>query len=154
VRKYLRYFVPVGLIALAIYIVVTRPDPPGLSDAELAEIRAAVQRVPREKVAATLEEWVAEAQKKVPVELPHGRSLLAISRRDLTVKARVRLDAQESSADLVTVGNYFQSLGRDLCQNPNVRTMLEADAVLMVEFEQVDGSHMRYFRLSKDSCRG
>jgi hypothetical protein len=32
--------------------------------------------------------------------------------------------------------------------------MLEADAVLLVEIEKVDGNLMRYVRLSKDSCRG
>jgi hypothetical protein len=154
VRKYLPYLIPAGLIVLAIYIVVTRPGPPGLSEAELAEIRDTAQRVPREKVEARLVEMVAEAQRQLPLEMAWGRSLRAIEARDLTVEARVRLDAEESAADLVTVGDYFQSIGEELCQDRNVRIMLEADAVLLVEIEKVDGNLMRYVRLSKDSCRG
>ncbi|MGD1876502.1 MAG: hypothetical protein ACFB13_03265 [Kiloniellaceae bacterium] len=152
-QKYLPYLVVSGLIVLAVYIVVTRPGPPGLSDADLADIRARAAGIVPEDAHAQIEEWAAKSRSELPKELSLGRVLFAFDIDGLTINESIRLAADESAVDVVTLGKYLDAATAEVCQNPKFRLLLEAGVVFMTKYETADGSYLRYYRLSKDNCR-
>ena len=152
-KKYLRYLVPAGLIALAVLIVVSRPGPPGLSEAELADIRAQAKALSKEELRATLEQLVMEQRPLLPRTLENELTMLEVEARDLTLEIRLQLPASHRSMNVVTLGNHLKDVALDLCQQPRFRLVLEAGVVVMEAYEHADGRHLRYNRISKDSCR-
>jgi hypothetical protein len=156
VRRYLPYLIPGALIALAVFIVATRPDEEaeaGLSRAEVADIKSRAASLSRESLQAKLEEETAALQQELPEQLPSGRVMHEAGFDGLTLNTRISLTEDESSVDLGTFDRYLKEEAWKTCQVPRHRLLLEAGVVFVVAYETADGQHIRYERLSKDSCR-
>lgn len=152
-QKYLPYLICGGLVALAVWIVVSRPGEPGLSRSEVAEIRSRARAIPPQSVQDLLEEVVSIAQPQLPKRMSQGRTLVELGLDGTTINGRIRLAEDETSVSVSELGKQLDGAAWDICQDPEFRLLLEAGGVFLTKYESADGSYLRYGRLSKDSCR-
>ena len=156
VRRYLPYLIPAALVALAIFIVLDRPDEAkmlGFTLAEIDQLRDEAGNISPEHLQSELRRWVAGMQDELPLDLPPQRTILTLETYDLTVEARIQLSLQESLWITEALVQDLRESDADACRNETIRRLLEAGVVVVMAFEDHDSDFIRNHLLRGESCR-